>query len=217
LKLPGPSRFTALIFNDRFYEFLRRIERNANETATYAVTTDEADVRIGYDPNQKFASGGHTSYTVVYSLNENSLYSALIEKAKQLRGTGFDGPLGIFVCDGGCDFVKNTMSRGLSYDAKDVIHQFLSEEIGEELPVRFVVKIAVLYTGPTRSSPFLDFEVFTAAARDEKEMQILAIIQNLIRHLPSPESDATNALNWLKVRNSEGRSFWGGFAMSEKK
>jgi hypothetical protein len=220
LKIPGQARTRQLIFNEKFREFLSNIAHSPLDRAIYAVKSDEADVVIGYYPNQKYASGGHTSYKVVYSLNENLLYSSLLEKANQLRGTGFRGPLGVFVCDGGCEFLSTSMSRGLSYELKDVIHQFLREEQSHErLPVQFVVTFGVVYSNQLNlSSARIDICLYTIPVRYEVPLDVMAILKRLQKALPLPERNAVNAISLLRGANPyEGASFWGGLTMSERR
>jgi hypothetical protein len=152
LKLPGRARFTQTIFGKEFDAFLHRIVEYPQKIDRYEVKTADADVEISYIPNQRYASGGYSSYTELYSISENTAYQALENKASQLVGTKFTGPLGIFLCDGGSSLFSKRSTAGLSYTIDDVIDFFLSNH----QEIYFVVTYTTGRKNPYGTLPHLD-------------------------------------------------------------
>jgi hypothetical protein len=112
------------------------------------------------------------------------------------------------------------MSRGLSYEPKDVIHEFLRDERSrEELPVQFVVTFRVGYNKPfDLGSAWINLCLYTIQARYEAPIDVMSILKRLQPWLPIPERNAVNAIGLLKGSNpNEGASFWGGLTMSERR
>jgi hypothetical protein len=112
------------------------------------------------------------------------------------------------------------MARGLSYEPKDVISEFLKEEqLHERLPVQFVATFTVIYGNPLDlRSALIDINLYTIPARYERPIDMMAILTPLKDVLPIPERNAVNAIALLKGSNPyEGASFWGGLTMSERK
>ena len=217
LKLPGRTRFSQTIFNDRFEKFLCQVSQNPNVPREYMIKTEDIDVTIGYNPDQEFASGGHADYTQIFSLTENNIYERLDEKFIQLRETGFKGPLGIFLCDGGCSFLnRRRLSKESSWIAEDIIRHFLRENT----LINFVVIFTVRPKHPLKrfSLDKQHYQVFTYYYERLPFGDISVHIPQILRKLDSiflePESDALNAINFLKGRNpKEGKLHLEGMQM----
>jgi hypothetical protein len=214
LKLPGRARFPQIIFNDRFNKFLHEISQNPELPRNYFIKTEDVDVTIGYNPDQTSTGYSHIDYTQVFSLTENMIYEALDDKLTQLRDTNFKGPLGIFLCDGSCSFLnRRRLSKESSWIAEDVIRRFLEENKS----INFVVIFTVQPKSPlSRFKPGKPrYQVFTYYYEGSSSGKISVAIPEALKKLegifPEPESDALNAINFLKGRNpNEGRLHWEG-------
>jgi hypothetical protein len=113
-RLQGPHRDAKMALAlpaakhiDRFFEervtpWLKGIRARKPDREAMMIAEGDVEFILTYDANARFWTGGHPSYEAAYSLRRNSVYSALKEKADQLRNSGFDGPMGIFLCDGNC-------------------------------------------------------------------------------------------------------------------
>jgi hypothetical protein len=216
-KLPGSARFSQTIFGKKFEGFIHRIQENPQKADQYVVKTDDADVEISYVPNQMFASESYSSYTELYSKTENTLYQALEDKASQLLGTDFKGPLGIFLCDGGSSLFSKRLTAGLSYTIDEVIQHFLSTR--EE--IQFVVTCTTGRKNPYAIFPYGDnphlnlIRFFAGPTLNQITYDLEGILKKMAEHLPLPESEPYNALKWLKGKNPDmGRSNWGGMQVS---
>lgn len=216
LKLPGRARFPEMVFGKDFERFIQRIREKPYTTERYEVKTADVDVEISYIPNQRYASGEYPSYTELYSLTENTVYQALEEKASKLRGTGFSGPLGIFLCDGGCSVFNKMSTAGLSYSIDKVIEGFLSNHA----EISFVV---TLTTGrrnpyaifPHKANPYITYIRLYGGLKDQTAFNLESTLKKMEELLPIPESDPRNALYLLKGKNTNlGRSNWGGMELS---
>jgi len=213
LKLPGRARFSQTIFGKEFEAFIHRILENPQKADRYEVKSADADVEISYIPNQRYASGGYSSYTELYCMTENTAYQALESKASQLIGTEFTGPLGIFLCDGGSSLFSKRSTAGLSYTIDEVIGFFLSNH--EE--IYFVVTHTTGRKNPYGSFPYLDnpyinhIRFYAGSKYKQVTFDLEGTLKRMADHLPFPESEPRNALYWLKGKTPNiGRSNWGG-------
>lgn len=113
LKLPALSRFDTEIFNQDFEEFLNRIKNLPKESHDYKISTDTIDIKIKYSPSERsILLGNFANYKQAnnwtYS-GQNTIYSKLEEKSQnQLKQSGYNGTLGIILCDGGTDFLRKS-------------------------------------------------------------------------------------------------------------
>lgn len=220
LKLPGSARFSQTIFGKKFDAFIYRVLENPQATDRYEVKTDDADVEISYIPNQKYATGGYSVYTALYSMTENTAYQALESKAFQLVGTNFRGPLGIFLCDGGSSLFSKRSTAGLSYTIDEVIQHFLSTHEKIHFVVTYTTGRKHPYaTFPIVDNPYItDIRFYNGLKYNQITFDIEGALNKMAERLPLPESEPRNALYLLKGRNSDvGRSNWGGMQLSSDK
>ena len=221
LKIPGSSRFAKVIFNESFQTFIREIIQNPNISHSHAIKTAEADVIVSYNPNQKFALGEHPSYTVVNSLTENTIYQALDRKISQLKGSNFQGPHGIILCDGGCNFFNSRPTAGLSYSIDEVIKHFC---IHNEDIIDFVLTVSVgrkeqSFPIPPQNIPYVPLiKLYIGRKLDQIGFNTQRFLKHIKKSFPRPESDPSNALNFLKGEKPNlGRSKWGGMELRDEK
>ncbi len=79
-----------------------RIVADSKSKQLFGVFNSSADIRITYDPNGRGLGGGHLVYTAANILDDNSVFSALKRKARQLKQSRYPGMRGVILCDGGC-------------------------------------------------------------------------------------------------------------------
>jgi hypothetical protein len=107
VRLLLPSRGAlARVINTKILPFLRRIKRENLHAGEIKIEEDGVALRIGYNADQRFMSGGHSSYDVALSLQKNPLWNALRSKADQLKQTAKVALAGVIVCDGGCALLR---------------------------------------------------------------------------------------------------------------
>lgn len=216
LKLPMEHEFMPLVFNSAFNSFLQGIKASPNENWNFQVATSRVDVSIHYRYEGDVFSWRHSSYHARHSATKNTLYRALESKADQLRESGYVGPKGIFLCDGGC---YDLMNIGKTADdrAEAVIGSFLEKHPS----ICFVQGLGVqddfnMHTGAARFS--VQSRVYEGQNFNAMSQKLREILRDIAKHIPLPEMDAKNARRAAKGRrNNVGRSFYGRFSMQHPK
>ena len=225
LKIPGRASFGKRVFGPQLNSFLDKISQNTTVPDKFLIKTDEIDLEIRYNPRQQYGGGSHLDYKVVYRLTDNVVYNALSAKASQLAGTNFNGPSGIFLCDGGCRFLDGqTLDSQRSYTLTDVIAQFLHEHTEISFVATFVVKketpstigIPVFDRNPYRV--FVD--LFPNASCARLEFDLFDVLKQLV--FPHPRLNAANAMNQLKWANEwnkphQGIYQYGGISVAQNR
>jgi hypothetical protein len=216
LKLPGRARFAETIFNKDFDRFMADILADPTAEHSYSVKTSEIGITIGYNPAQPSGGGGFLDYTQVFSIEENLIYQALLSKVDQLEGTGFKGPMGIMLCDGGCSFFNRSSFTGLAYSFDDVVKTFLFDNPSIGFVVTFGIERENQYALASQENPErLVIGYYRGKEFDNLEFDLPEILSKVGEALPEPQKSARSALNWLKGEHAhQGRSHWGGWSMS---
>lgn len=215
LFLPGAARFCELIFNEKFETFISGIKETPTRKSVLPIknTQQEIDVTIGYDPSQTGATGGHLVYQRINDITKNTLYTALNSKADQLGKSGFEGLRGIILCDGGFTPFHDFPSPSM-YSVKEVVKQFMQDRKEIDFVFLLVVEGMFSKTG-CRLAP----ELYCGQTFSSKNPLIFEMLQQIPTFFPLPESDAKNAINYLRYTRSnnpnEGRSHWGGLIENE--
>jgi hypothetical protein len=216
LRLPKAHRFKQVIFNDRFHKFLSEVVAEPNRPRSYSVKNNEADVTISYNPRDRFFTGGHPSYTVVHSLRRNPVANALGDKADQIKRSGFTGPCGVILCDGGCEMLRSHMHDWSSYSLSEVIQEFFRQHSS----IDFILVIYICQDGGVGPKNLvLRTQLYPNRRGSPLHKSVIESIQELCSALPRPFKDANNAryfLSWLRNagRWNVGDSLIGGVTMS---
>jgi hypothetical protein len=219
LKIPGSARFPEIIFGKAFRDFIGRIMEEPGKGQICFINTVDSDVRILYAPRQRFAMGRHPAYKEIYSRTENAIYQALQRKASQLVQTGYQGPLGIFLCDGGCTAFKKRWGHGLSYPLDEIVQSFLHENARIGFVVALTTGIGEDCNGwGPRGSYQTCIRLYVSPKLDESALDLSGTLTRLLKVLPTPESDPVNALHLLESEHwNRGRSKGGGMEWSDTK
>jgi len=83
---------------------------------------------VTFDPQGRYITGSHPSFTTTYSVHRNPVATALRRKRKQLARSGASGLSGTILCDAGCSLINERSSPGVgACSLKDVIFDFLRD------------------------------------------------------------------------------------------
>ena len=208
LSIPRMKDFDTAIFNKAFHRFLDDVQKARGRSWNFSVAKGDAQVTITYDPSQSYFSMNYLSYTVPFSVMQNTIYAALEDKANQLKLSQFTGLKGVLLCDGGCDAFNRRSQRGLNLDASDIIFKFLSDCKS----VEFVMTMLVESDGSGRSGPdHLRLMAKAYLLRPDSPAAPLVgyLSERLPLELPHPENIPINAYGL----DNEGKSFDGGGTM----
>lgn len=164
-------------------------------------TLDLSDVAPGlvvsFDPRGRGLSGGHPSYTSIYSVRRNPISNALREKRQQRERARTEGLTGTILCDGGCQLLHERHSGAAEVKLRDVVLNYLEDPRA----VDFVVTLAV---ESSYSSPLFGGKPETHAVKAQlfslRDVGAIRPIQlafnDLARLLPPAETSAANARAW---------------------
>lgn len=218
LTLPGRARFDQIIFNQGFEDFLSVIASNPGIPLVHRINNADADVSISYQPGKRFGSGSFPSYSEVFRITENTIYTALESKARKLDEASLAGPFGILLCDNGCSLFHHTPTAGLSYSMKEVIQHFLKNNPEIAFVATFTTYQKNPYSSsPMESNPYLpDVKLYRGVNFDSQvPFDLSTIFSEILDRLPEPESTPSNAINHLKGGHPQtGRSNNGGMKVS---
>ena len=215
LKIPPRGKFGEF-FNVNFEVFLKEIANNPNIQKSFIQRTDSIEVSVIYNPVSSLTYMHHASYKTPYSLTKNPVYLALKSKVEQLKKTGYDGPMAIFLCDGGCESLSNDGYARSSYSIKQIIDNFFRQHNSISFILTFAIKREqhVYPVGKLRGKILL-FENPTA---DRKvDFQSTPLAKELHKVFPYPVNDANYVVsNLTHPSRKVGTSFYGGVQMTEK-
>ncbi|MEO7659627.1 MAG: hypothetical protein ABIV48_08430 [Pyrinomonadaceae bacterium] len=208
MKLPALARFDQEIFNERFSDFALLIKEYPFEPRRYEVKNDSSDLTFSYSPSDRWVgSGSYPSYKTIElseHLIQNSLYSGLEDKADQLKKSAFDGVLGIFVCDGGSDFLLK---------GERIIREFLASH----RHIHFVMGVWVdQQFGWKASSQIRVHCLFNDSIQSELHELLDNFHIHAQSHFPFAQRNASNAVHVLNAEKPEKLgSFRGGFTVRD--
>ncbi|HZH29216.1 MAG TPA: hypothetical protein VEY11_00360 [Pyrinomonadaceae bacterium] len=207
LKLPALARFDKEIFNESWEEFTSQIKKEPDKERKYAIKTESVDLLIAYKPSKEWTgSGGYPSYKSITSrehLIQNSVWNGLVSKSEQLEGTGYEGVLGIILCDGGSDYLRKSGS---------IIQEFF--RVHPRISFILVFEAVQNFGFNSSNQVLIYFE-----KGKEINAELEDFLSNLHKHIleifPYPIRSALNAVNALEsTKKHLGNSFIGGCTMS---
>lgn len=219
LSLPAKGSIAKFV-RTKITPFLESVRTTPEKSASISIAQQDATLTVTYNPKQMFFSMGHPSYDVPYSIDRNPLWSALKEKANQLRSSPSDSIRLIIVCDGDCKALKEKSPTGSHFSTHSIVREFLHRTSTVDavllLPVvethQFMQKstISVVPALYTRRSG--ERVVIT----EQNEIALRAHLEAFIANMPKPRLSARNAVN-----RCETESFLvgphGGYSISGNK
>jgi len=166
------------------------------------------DVSFWYTPGVDSVTSGHPTYRYSKILTKTPIYNALKRKKEQLKACGYDGLLGIILCDGDCNELRAP---------EHIVRRFFRDTSA----ISFVVRVVL--SGDRfsrRQEPIrLDPKCYFNSHVDGK---VAAQLRELFESaapdaLPVARDDVVNALNYLRWKKQRvglshegGFTFWGG-------
>ncbi len=208
--VPPVSDFEKLIFNEDFYRWISNLQARPEEQSTFRVIYRNplSVIAFTYVPGRQGAwCGGYTSYRVARSVNKNPLYNALVSKSEQLKRSRHNGPLGIVVCDGGADVLRQNFSGNIS--GRDVAFEFLRRHTS----VNFVVIFSLRNIDSSTIRQRVDSQIYVL--REEPwHKDLEELFGKITGTLPQVRQTAENAANELKFWEGRKRLNLGGLSMS---
>ena len=208
--MPPVSEFEKMIFNDSFYQWISTLKARPNQTSRHQIIYRNplSIIDFTYVPGRNGVwCSGHTNYRVTKSLRHNPLHNALAAKASQLKHSGFPGPLGIVVCDGGADVLRESFSGNIS--TREVIHEFLRRHTS----VNFVVVFALRNFGSATVRQRVESRVYVEKEEPwHRELSVL--FSRITAALPQVLQSAENAKNELQFWGGKPHTRLGGFKLS---
>lgn len=202
LKLPRRGQFHIFFKSDDFNSFIARIKESPHASHNLSVESDETSIKFIYKPDGEYITGHHAAYKISHSLTQNPIYNALKQKKDQLKRSGYTGPLGIFLCDGGCDLLTRTIRDWRSYNCNQVISEFLRQNSS----ISFILTLSVI----ARRRP-IDAKMYINSDALPMAQDLSLFRGQLLSNLPSPVNTLINATRRVADGfEKKGESFYGG-------
>lgn len=210
LHIPAVARFEKEIFNDRWEQFLNNLRRSPpyNVYRVYK-PEDRINIAVSFRPGERFSSSSHSAFKQINHLTENRVYEALTDKAEQLSRSGFDGPLGIILCDGGYS-PFHSHPHFSTHTIREVISFFFRNNPSISFVVTLIIKQKSHQQAPNEIIPM----IYGNEGLSRENIATLAYVKSAIDYLPEPETDAFNAMNHLKGGNPQEGNKNGELSMS---
>ena len=197
-------------FDANFEALLQSIRESPAMPAVLHRKTSHVDVHVRYTPGQLYAGAGYPSYRRSDSVTENPIYNALKRKKDQLKRSGYEGLVGIILCDGDCD--------DLSHPNR-IIHRFLNGTSSIAFVAVFTMSGDRFSRRQRPIRPQAKCFVNPLFHADRRVMMIGDLLSRLVPAvLPDAQDDVANALNQLRSKDGHvGLPFSGGWTYNEGK
>jgi hypothetical protein len=208
LKLPNRADFSDKIFSSGFLAFLRNVRTVPAQRHRFDVVTADTGVHFTYEPSRRGTSGGgHPSFTFASIIDQNPVYNALKAKGDQLKGVGYDGIKGIFLCDGGCEMLRSTLNNWASYSVDEIVREFFRHFDSVSFVATFIVR-------EHSSGSFSDWRRLIEAKLHLNPKwktdfaPLTQVLSRIHRLLPEAQYTPENAMHHLRSENGMfGRYF----------
>jgi hypothetical protein len=198
-----------------FRPIIEVIKKAPTQAFKTEIKQGNASVSIVFAPKAKHFTGGYASYTVPYSLRKNPIFHRLRNKAGQLRGSEYQGVMGVFVCDGECDLLNNDFYCVEKYPQQDIIQEVFRNNTS----LSFVIVLTPEekhHTLGVKTTRFINgIFYFNPHAKYPVDQTFFKELSQFKKYFPVPQSMPVNAKNYMKSKKDEGYSHYGGFAMSQ--
>jgi len=196
--------------------FLSEVAKRPDKDARFSYNQSGICFSLQYNSKEtKFSEGHAIAYTVPYSKRRNPLANTLNEKGNQLANSGYKGPSGIIVCDGGCDALNERPCVSGMTDCREIVSGIFQKR--SSILFVLVLRVEQQYRGFIGSSSIQIVPRFYWNSRREKVLaeKITIAVDRMLRFLPCPESTPGNAIRWLINDKNVGRPL-GGITMQGK-
>jgi len=210
LALPEKNKIPSFIKKE-FLVIREAIKYAPNLAFRTTIKKDGTLLTVTYNPNSTYSGINHAKYTVLCSLTRNPLYNALKRKAIQLRNSGFEGIMGVFVCDGGCDSLNKGMQSAEAYTQADIIRKVFINNA----TLSFVMVLSIEEWGSTWSKYIKGNIYSNPKAKYQASASLFEKVCKIESYFPVPETMPINAKNGMEFRNNKWLSFYRGFTMCQ--
>jgi hypothetical protein len=216
LRLPTKNDIPSFI-RKKFNQIAEAIKCNPNQAFKTNIGEGNVSIKVIFNPKEKYFGGAYPSYSVVYSLSRNPLSYRLRKKAAQLKKSGYEGIMGVFVCDAACASLNNDF-HGVSDYSQDKI---VEEVFRGNSSLSFVLVLSPeeqrppFGQGVTKSIKARFYS--NRAAKYPINDAVLTKLQEIAKFFPVPESMPINASRRLNTKKDGGLSHYGGCTMSGNK
>ena len=220
VKIFLPSKDTTRTFIKEYLgDFIDSIVKDVNSPKKINIENENINICITYNPSNSYTSGGHLSFTSIYSIDKNPIYNALTKKHEQLKKSGYTGIKGVFICDGNCSTLRERHKLGITnFSLEDIVKQFFSKKDKIDfIVVIYIDNIRNYLTNPeTYSFGLKIFYAKNEMASFCRELEYQ--IKQAISLYPPPERTAQNAIYSLKYNGFlPSPSKFGAYSMSDEK
>lgn len=216
LLLPAMSGFGPYIFNSGWEDFIRLVKSKPDKSHEYTAREKNPAVlvSIAYHPgNFGVFQGQHGSYTGATVVDDNPLFNALKVKARQLKKSGYTGPSGIIICDGGCRMLTSWPDWS-TYSMAQVVAEFLRQHGS----VEFVSIIAIKQGSHWGRNEYVyDPKCFVPKRSRLSGTDLGGLIAEVVHGLPPIQLTPENAVRVMKWKKSGKYGLLGGWSVGGNK
>jgi hypothetical protein len=208
--VPPISEFDALVFNEAFFRWMSMLKERPTARSSHQVIYRNplSLIRFTYVPGRIGAwCAEYSDYRVAKSVDRNPLYRSLASKAQQLTHGGFEGPLGIVVCDGGARALAQSFSGNVSTD--EIVLEFLRRHTS----VTFVIVLALRNAGSAAIRQRVEPRIY-ASEETPWHQELAKLFDQVVSALPQVLQTAENATNELRFWEGKKRFHMGGVSMT---
>ena len=212
LLLPSPSQFAACIFNSAWADFIRLVKSQPDKTHEYTARSNSPGVlvSIAYHPGRYGVfQGQHGSYTCANVVNDNPVFNALKLKARQLKKSGYAGPKGIMICDGGCRMLTSWPDWS-TYSLTQVVAEFFRQHKSVDFVAIIVIKPGNHWG---RNEHAYDPKWFVPKRSRLSAPDLGRLITEVVSRLPPVQLMPENAVRVMKWKKSGRYGPQGGWSM----
>jgi len=201
LKLPNRAEFNKKIFNSGFFAFLRSVRTVPEQRHRFDVVTADTSVHFTFEPSPSgTSSGGHPSFTFASIIDQNPVYNALKAKGDQLKGVGYDGITGIFLCDGGCEMLRSTMNNWASFSVDEIVREFFRQFDSVSFVATFIVRERPSISFNDRRR-IVEAKVHLNPKWKTDFAPLTQVLAKIHRLLPEAQFTPENAMHHLRSKN----------------
>lgn len=211
LKLPPRAQLRHFV-TDRIVPVLREQMGRGETVLRVEIDDGQNGFEITIDPKKSpYSSGSFAAYDLPRIKDRNPLFSALKDKADQLRGA--PGLTGIIVGDGGCGAISSQSTRPGEMTAEPIIADFFRQYSS----VGFVLVLGVSEIKKDWFTPTLyqnQARLFVQEGLADREA-LQSLFTKMRSHFPEPQMTPVNGAHRAR-EDGYGRGYHGGYTLSGK-
>lgn len=201
LSLPTKGSIPAFV-RTTITPFLESVKNAPGKSASVNIEQQDAILTVAYNPEQMFFSMGHPSYGVSYSIDRNPLWSALKDKADQLRASPSDSIRLVIICDGDCATLKAESPTGAHFSTRAIVEDFLRRT--STVDAVLLLPVVETHHGIQKNLISLAPAFYPRRAgervvmSERNEIALRAYLDTFLANMPKPCLNAPSAVNWCE-------------------